>query len=1122
LATPEENLEAVRRKGKRAAKEVSADQKGNTPSPSMRTPFSDSQFPSHPSSEVSRFLNFGSVPAEFSPPGLVSEGDILVTPLPGGLITPPLITTAAQRKPPAYSGPLDFSLFSPFPPRNTSVPSSPVHTPSPPSSPPHHIPMAGANPPQNRMDAIVAARYAPLILPQPLNPLPAGDYLKYMPKFSGEEDITAEEHLAAFYSYADNLNIENEDVWMRVFFQSLDGEVRKWFRGLAPGSIAGIEALDNVFLRQWGDRKDYIYYMTEFGSLKKQEGESVSDFSKRFNKMYNKIPAEIKPSEASAQISYASAFDPDFCLVLRERRATSLAQMQDAAIEVESNILAADRLRSKANTDRRNGRSEASTSDSNISGSSLSHPQVNELTQLLNVLKEEMERLKTERKQMKGPQNTENRGGFRRPNNFAPPTMHKEKERDRDDQRIQAPFQNNFVTDEEEAETDEPEQKIHSLEVTSPFPHLTKSAYEESLMNGQLHELNKADKAGNSRGRYNLRSDKRAAAPDVPESSTREKKPAEETTDSNRGKKTHPPSPIIQVHAPEIREIPKLTSSFNFEHEIQKIRIPVPLTELIKHGEFKKRFSDLLKAEATGPSTDFISLQDERPAVVLGPMVEDRDDSSPPFYTSLNIHDKVLHNCLMDSKSSHNLMPKVIMEDIGLEVTRAYHDLYSFDSRRVQCLGVIKDLAVSLFQLPMKSMIMDIVVADVPPKFGMLFSRSWIKRLGGTLQMDLTYATIPVFGGEHRRLYREAQLAYIFSDEENPTNHPIYALDTDLGSSLLQLTDESDPPLQIRKQLSLEQGMPSPATSVWKMFFDGASSSIGAGAGVVFKSPSQETISLSYKLEFEVTNNVAEYEALILGLRAVKEIGIREMAVFRDAELIVQQVKNVYQTKHPRLNNYRNEVWDLIDSFFLAFNISFIPREENAPADFQAFSASLFEAPARPDDRSEVEVRYRPSVPDNVKHWRVFEDDQEIEKFLQSIDGFSAVRIDKDPDEEPDHHPGELLNKVVDRQIIQLPSNHIPRGLVPLERLFDGNDIAVRGRVAGDDADTAECNIGTLEEPKLVKLSKDLIEEQRIGYTKLLREFADVFAWTYEDLKTYDTSVIEHKIPLKEEARPFR
>jgi hypothetical protein len=197
--------------------------------------------------------------------------------------------------------------------------------------------MAGANPPRNRMDAIVAARYAPLILPHPMNALPAGDYLKYMPKFIGEEDITVEEHLLAFYSYVDNLNIENEDVWMRVFVQSLDGEVRKWFRGLTPRSIAGIEALDDVFLRQWGDKKDFMYYITEFGSLKRKEGEYVSDFSKRFNKMYNKIPVKIKPTEASTKITYASAFDPDFCLLFRERRATSLAHM--LALEVESNVL---------------------------------------------------------------------------------------------------------------------------------------------------------------------------------------------------------------------------------------------------------------------------------------------------------------------------------------------------------------------------------------------------------------------------------------------------------------------------------------------------------------------------------------------------------------------------------------------------------------------------------------------------------------------------------------------------------------------------------------------------------------------------------------------------------------
>jgi hypothetical protein len=137
---------------------------------------------------------------------------------------------------------------------------------------------------------------------------------------------------------------------------------------------------------------------------------------------------------------------------------------------------------------------------------------------VMKFLSEEMERLKVERKQVnKGPQSTENKGGFRRPNYIAPPTMHREKGRDRDDQRIQAPFQNNFVADEEEGETDEPEPKIHCLEVTPPFPHLTQSAYEESLMNSQLNELSKGDKVSGGRGRYNLRSDKKTAVPDIPE-----------------------------------------------------------------------------------------------------------------------------------------------------------------------------------------------------------------------------------------------------------------------------------------------------------------------------------------------------------------------------------------------------------------------------------------------------------------------------------------------------------------------------------------------------------------------------------------------------------------------------
>jgi hypothetical protein len=139
-----------------------------------------------------------------------------------------------------------------------------------------------------------------------------------------------------------------------------------------------------------------------------------------------------------------------------------------------------------------------------------------------------------------------------------------------------------------------------------------------------------------------------------------------------------------------------------------------------------------------------------------------------------------------------------------------------------------------------------------------------------------------------QKLYREAQLAYIVSNEEDPTNHPIFSLDTELGFSLLHLTDSPKAPLEIKKKPLFDHEIPPPTTSVWKMFFDGSSFSEGVGAGVVFVSPCQETISLSYKLEFEATNNVEEYEALVLGLRAEKERIIEEIEVFIDAELIIQ------------------------------------------------------------------------------------------------------------------------------------------------------------------------------------------------------------------------------------------
>jgi hypothetical protein len=83
--------------------------------------------------------------------------------------------------------------------------------------------MEGANPPRNRIAKILYSRYVPLVLPQPMNSLPTTDYLKYIPQFILEGVMTIEDHLSSFYRFVEIQAIENEDVWMRVFVQSLNG-----------------------------------------------------------------------------------------------------------------------------------------------------------------------------------------------------------------------------------------------------------------------------------------------------------------------------------------------------------------------------------------------------------------------------------------------------------------------------------------------------------------------------------------------------------------------------------------------------------------------------------------------------------------------------------------------------------------------------------------------------------------------------------------------------------------------------------------------------------------------------------------------------------------------------------
>jgi len=124
------------------------------------------------------------------------------------------------------------------------------------------------------------------------------------------------------------------------------------------------------------------------------------------------------------------------------------------------------------------------------------------------------------------------------------------------------------------------------------------------------------------------------------------------------------------------------------ESEISKLKVSIPFVELLRNEKYRKIISTIIKDlevdQVNIASQDSLNLNDYAPEFVFGPYVTSTNNDVPPFYVSLNIHDMILHNVMLDSRASHNLMPKSIMDHLGLQITRPYKDLFSFDCIKVK------------------------------------------------------------------------------------------------------------------------------------------------------------------------------------------------------------------------------------------------------------------------------------------------------------------------------------------------------------------------------------------------------------------------------------------------------
>ena len=147
----------------------------------------------------------------------------------------------------------------------------------------------------------------------------------------------------------------------------------------------------------------------------------------------------------------------------------------------------------------------------------------------------------------------------------------------------------------------------------------------------------------------------------------------------------------------------------------------------------------------------------------------------------------------------------------------------------------------------------------------------------------------------------------------------------------------------------------------------------------------------------------------------------------------------------------------------------------------------------------------------------MFEDDEEIINFLHSEDTFKGSVIDDE------QHEALLQASTLEEKPKQ--SNIIPKNIVRLEKLFDLQEKFRKPTNTKNRSSTLlyeVVNLGTKQDPKNINLGKNCTTAKKATFMKLFREFKDVFAWTYEDLKTYDMNIIQHVITLKENAKPFQ
>jgi hypothetical protein len=569
-----------------------------------------------------------------------------------------------------------------------------------------------------------------VVVPGDQHPLPKHPE-KWLPKFDPDSKQIVEDHIKKFVLAIRLRNVEHEDVVCRLFPYTFEGNASTWYFTQQPHTIVSWEKFESCFLEKFGDGKPPKVLVMDLSNLKMNAKKKVKDFNQIFLTLKNRIPVDLMPVESLVIAYYTKALHQSIAIWVKRSKKATLLEAFEEATQIEKDILS---LKDSS----RNETETVSSSKKKIEilprpTQNKTQPKNVDLENLTKVVQKlsnqviDLRRLIEEASSSKGP--------YKPPfQKNSPPNRPNPNSEGLNLENLQCALQTILGVEDDLIPPDIPQEEVEQEttqeEESSPniFGHLSDSIFQANFET--VHPYNTRSKTAN--------------------------KPLTENTT------TLPPKPSKSAEIKQSNASPKI--DYDIVEDLKKLRANISIYELLKFPFLlQKMLQNILDNGKNGNSNGNKVVQSKVPQKTSTKNLDPQDKGSlpvpnvnnvnsvnnsdkavlenaskkpqattlstrknvPPFLLTFEIFNRNVHNCMVDSGASSNVMPWSVCQKINAEVEPSSLKIIQLDRTYVKVIGELKNVLIILSSNPKVHQVIDIIVVDIPEVYGMFLSRDW-------------------------------------------------------------------------------------------------------------------------------------------------------------------------------------------------------------------------------------------------------------------------------------------------------------------------------------------------------------------------------------------------------------